>query len=523
MPSIADIGGDRRRSLEDLGFSRTHRRDGSIDDSPSLPNDTFSTKINTQLTQTEQEFPDWSIVNETIGSMRVNKLLAGTITSKKITLDITPDGGDVWIAAGKTDFDDTTNGFILGIDDSDNDLVKMVLGNATNSMNFNGTNLYVNNSNLSLQDIYGTGEDGDVTISGNTSLTTDMFYTNLTIDSGVTLDTAGFRVHVPGTLTVNGTIGRAGLSGNAGSNGGDASPTVAGTPGTAGTAGAAQADGSLKGTIAGENGSDGKSGITQNNPGNDCTASGGGTAVAKSLTGTTGVDGGKGGGRDNGYAATIGKSTNGSGTTNNGGSSLDAGVGIAPTGTVFNVPNTVMGAWLLQDFFPSNAPLTASPSSTGGTGGAGAGAVADTGSGGRAASGGGGGGGGAGSPGGIVGIYAKIIVVSATGVITAAGGAGGNGGNAGSSAQTGSTGAAGGSSGGGGGAGGNGGALVIIYSTLTNSGSVTVAGGAGGTGGTGAVGTSTGGLENATWGHWSGATGETGTTGATGNLVQLAV
>ena len=44
--------------------------------------------------------------------------------------------------------------------------------------------------------IYGSGNDGNVTISANTTLTRDMHYNNLTISAGYTLDTAGYRVFV---------------------------------------------------------------------------------------------------------------------------------------------------------------------------------------------------------------------------------------------------------------------------------------------------------------------------------------
>ena len=38
---------------------------------------------------------------------------------------------------------------------------------------------------------FGDGSDGDVTISGNTTLTTDMYYGNLTIDSGIHFQLCG--------------------------------------------------------------------------------------------------------------------------------------------------------------------------------------------------------------------------------------------------------------------------------------------------------------------------------------------
>lgn len=55
--------------------------------------------------------------------------------------------------------------------------------------------------------VYGTGLDGNVTISVNTSLSSDMYYNNLTINSGVTLNPNGFRIFVKNTLAVNGTLG----------------------------------------------------------------------------------------------------------------------------------------------------------------------------------------------------------------------------------------------------------------------------------------------------------------------------
>jgi hypothetical protein len=56
---------------------------------------------------------------------------------------------------------------------------------------------------------YGTGSDGTVTISANTTLTSDKFYYNLTVNSGIVLNTAGYRVFVKNVLTLasNSTIG----------------------------------------------------------------------------------------------------------------------------------------------------------------------------------------------------------------------------------------------------------------------------------------------------------------------------
>lgn len=55
--------------------------------------------------------------------------------------------------------------------------------------------------------VYGTGSDGDVVVSSNISLSRDMYYNNLTINSGFHLNTNGYKVFVKGTLTLNGNIG----------------------------------------------------------------------------------------------------------------------------------------------------------------------------------------------------------------------------------------------------------------------------------------------------------------------------
>lgn len=55
-------------------------------------------------------------------------------------------------------------------------------------------------------DFFGTGADGDVTISANTTLTRDMHYNNLTVNATYTLNTDGYSVYVKNKLTNNGTI-----------------------------------------------------------------------------------------------------------------------------------------------------------------------------------------------------------------------------------------------------------------------------------------------------------------------------
>jgi len=53
--------------------------------------------------------------------------------------------------------------------------------------------------------IYGSGMDGNITISTNTTLTRDMYYNNLTINPGIVLNTAGYRVFVRNNLAMAAT------------------------------------------------------------------------------------------------------------------------------------------------------------------------------------------------------------------------------------------------------------------------------------------------------------------------------
>lgn len=62
--------------------------------------------------------------------------------------------------------------------------------------------------------VYGTGSDGDVTISGTVTLTSDKHYKNLNVPVGNVLLTNGFRIFVQDTATINGVVGIGSVSGN---------------------------------------------------------------------------------------------------------------------------------------------------------------------------------------------------------------------------------------------------------------------------------------------------------------------
>lgn len=295
------------------------------------------------------------------------------------------------------------------------------------------TDAVVNNSSLSNESWFGDGSDGAHTTAGDETLTADVFYTNLTITSGDTIFTNGYRIFVSGTLTYS----SADSINCSGGNGGNGAVGSAGG-GAGGSAGAATASGSVVGGMAGKaGGNGGTSGGSGGDDGNN------GTDVAKSL-GSAGVAGGNGGGA----------SANAGGTAG------------SKTGTVFNEPRNGITAYLLFDTLPSGDYLKSSAGGGSGAGGDGNGGTLQ----------GGGGGGGSGAGGGIITIFARIIV--STGTILAKGGNGGNGGQGEGTTPT-------WGGGGGGGGAGSGGIVIRVYSSLTDSGSVDVSGGTGGTHGNG--------------------------------------
>jgi len=83
-----------------------------------------------------------STINGTyVDSLTVDKLASGTINSKAIVLGFTEGAGDCYIAAGKTDFDHDETGFIMGIDDSDSNKVKFIIGTPTEYLMVDGNTL----------------------------------------------------------------------------------------------------------------------------------------------------------------------------------------------------------------------------------------------------------------------------------------------------------------------------------------------------------------------------------------------
>lgn len=270
--------------------------------------------------------------------------------------------------------------------------------------------------------------DGPVTISATTTINRDMYYSTLTVNSGVTLYTNGYRIFAR-TITNNGTIS------NAGCNGITATTSAAGAP--ACTATSSPHTGTMPGTIAVSQA--GAAGSTAG--GNNGTA---GTNNTKNLVNAVGSAGGNGG------------SGNGGGSGGTGGA---GGTNTNPT----TVERNAIGAYTLSYFMNF---ATSSINSGGGSGAGGNGSNTQGLTGGS--------GGSSGSGGGLMFIATETLTNNGT--ITVAGGNGG-GGSQGSQSGGYTAGA------GGGGAGGNGGVVFLLYTSLTNNGTITANGGTGGAGG----------------------------------------
>lgn len=341
----------------------------------------------------------------------------------------------------------------------------------------------VNGTELARENVFGDGSDGDVTIaSGTTTLTSDMFYNNLTIDSGATIDTAGNRIFVLNTFDNSGTVG---ITAPAGNNGAAASGS------TKGTGGALQSGvvGSVQGYSDSRGGIDGKDGVAGSSNGTNGTNAGTAGALLRfsntlSNNGITGAAGGASGGGETG--GTGGSADTDSNTNNSFFGSLATVTG------AFNYPDTHIAPGRGWSYLGNREH-----------GGAASGGAAVGGT-----SGGGGGGAASGASAQIVYIAAKTLTNSGT--IKATGGNGGNGGTGG----TAPAGNAGGGGGGNAGHGGDGGVLLLVYSVKNDTGSLTVTAGSAGSVGTGGAGVGTGS---------SGANGGAGSSGNAGTTIEIKV
>ena len=303
------------------------------------------------------------------------------------------------------------------------------------SIDIRGVDLDVNGLDLTL---FGDGSDGTVTVTSAVTLSKDMNYASLKVSGSGSINTAGYRIFVQGTLDLSAASASAIYAANSGTTSGTVMlgggqlpfgpcPTsgVSGTPG----AGAAGALGSQINILIG----------------------------APQVVGGAGGAGSSGAGGGSSYLGFV--------------STLPL-----PRRAIVDL-RTLSLPWTSPTAFGTTYTTSIS---AGGSSGSGDGTNS------------GGSGGQSGAPGPCVLVSARTIVRGAStaqGAIACMGGVGGEGGGVGRNGTTGNFG------GGGGGGGGNGGLVWIVCRYLTGAtvtGLINVTGGAGGTGGT-ASGTGVGG------------------------------
>lgn len=329
-----------------------------------------------------------------------------------------------------------TGGFTLGADSSANSHKITNLANGTAAQD---AVAFGQLTGLSAP-FFGDGFDGSLHYDGSTTilgmapvanvytLTRDIYPTDMTVDNGVTIKAANWRIFGNGTLTNNGTIHN---------NGNSASGSVAG---------AATAAGFYIATIAGGNG------VTGSGGGSLGTASGATLpnprwSTQATVTGGTNVGGNGNNGNGTGQAGSGGgASTTAAGACNAGGS-----------GGSLTASNSNFGAGI-NELLSGRSVAASTQFTVGSSGGGGAGCIVG-GTGTNPVSGGGGAGGGW--------LYIGFRKIAGTGTISCNGGTGAD-------AVAGS-----GNSAAGGGAGGGGGVLVLVYNTQSGQ-TETASGGAGG-------------------------------------------
>lgn len=113
-------------------------------------------------------------INATAGYMLTLTLGKSGVSSGTLTLELNDGGGDTYIAAGKTDYDNTVAGFILGLDDSDSDKPKFYIGDATKYLNWDGAALTIAGATLSSIVIAGTTADAFTINSDATDANADL-------------------------------------------------------------------------------------------------------------------------------------------------------------------------------------------------------------------------------------------------------------------------------------------------------------------------------------------------------------
>jgi hypothetical protein len=325
-------------------------------------------------------------------------------------------------------------------------------------------------NNLCINCYYGDGHNGSRVLAANYTLSGNAYWTDLTVNSNVRLNTAGYKVFVNGTLNNSGYIGSRG-------NAGTSSAAGAAVP-------AAHYKISIAGVISAGPPAPGACSGAANGIGGSAATAGNAETNAALAGGTVGGRGGKGG---NASASTGGVP----GAIAAQGATTDV-----TDYDVYGYDATKSGYVGITRFGGRSGSSSGSNGGTGACGGAGP----TPGVGGR--------GGGSGSTSSQVSVNAYRIV--GNGVFMSWGGNGGIGGTGGAASGAGNP--AGGGGGGGGGAGGSGSFVYLTYHEAPKgiTWSYLVAGGTGGAGGTNGFGVGGGG---------QGAQGIAGADGAAGAVI----
>ena len=225
--------------------------------------------------------------------------------------------------------------------------------------------------------LFGSGVDGTVVISTTTHITRDMYYENLTVNSGFTLFTNGYKVFVKGTLTNNGVVGMpAGMSQTTSVLAGtvntrsDSSVTVSDGESLDGSLGFAQVKG-LEVILSGvRQMSGGVSRFRSGRRGSQGATGSGGSAGATGASGSANP-GSAGSGGNAGYGNP--GSAGAGGTGGSAGSGGDGGAGGDGGGTVVVVAKTITGSGTFE-----SAGTVGSAGGSGGAGSAGSGGGSGT-------------------------------------------------------------------------------------------------------------------------------------------------
>lgn len=138
-------------------------------------------------------------------SWKADKVSIGNSSLSNITLDVS---GNVKISE------------LSGAD------TRMVIVSPDGSL---GSQAISGGGSSTIYGLFGNGQYGDATLDASITLTQEMNYNNLTINSGVYLNTAGFVIRVFGTLTIN-SGGHIACDGTNGGNGTSTSGGAGGQP-----------------------------------------------------------------------------------------------------------------------------------------------------------------------------------------------------------------------------------------------------------------------------------------------------